>query len=214
MQWLPPADVARNDIYSALMKAFQSPTKLGIILLLSEGRKLTVTQMSKSIKVTKANLYHFVGELVREGILLKPEVRVKRNYVEKYYALNEGAFKSADPQEVERRLREGKPEEQLALIRSFLVSLSLQFHLLSEEFSRPDADRMREAVKALKENRIFLHYSVLTDEAYLYELSEHGRIIKRSIDRWGSKSGLQSGNRIVIVGMPRLERTDSPRTPD
>ena len=214
MSWLLPADVARNDIHSALMKAFQNPTKLSIILLLSGGRRLTVTQMSKSVKVTRANLYHFVGELVREGILSKPEAQVKRNYVEKYYTLNEGAFKSADPQEVERRLREGKPEDQLAVIRSFLVSLSLQFHLLSEEFSRVDDGRAREVAKALKERRIFLHYSVLADEAYLHELGEYGRIVDRSTRRWGSKSGLPSGNRLIIVGVPRLGGNDGSGTRD
>lgn len=194
--------MARDDIYSALMKAFQNPTKLSIILLLSEGRKLTVTQMSKSVKVTRANLYHFVKEMVDEGLILGPEIKATRNFVEKYYSLNDETFRFVDPLEVERRLRNGNVDELIVMLRSFLASLSLQFHILAEEIARADEARVKELVAAFRDQRVLLHYSMISDEAYRYELREYEKIIRKSIARWGKEPLPEPKNRLIMVGLP------------
>jgi DNA-binding MarR family transcriptional regulator len=71
------------DIYKILLNTLENPTKLSIVLLLSHRDKMTVTQMSKVVRVSRANLYHFVGQMVKDGLLSKPEAIVKKNYVEK-----------------------------------------------------------------------------------------------------------------------------------
>lgn len=194
--------MARSDIYSTLMKAFQNPTKLSIILLLSEGRKLTVTQMSKHVSVTRANLYHFVKEMVDEGLILGPEVKATRNFVEKYYSLNEENFKTADPREVERQLRSGDVHALLGMLGSFLTSLSLQFHILAEEIARADEPRVKELVAAFRDQRVLLHYSMISDDAYRYELREYDKIIGKSIARWGNDKRPGPRNRLIMIGLP------------
>ena len=71
--------MAKQDIFANLMRTFRNPTKMSIIFLLTENGKMTVTQMAEQVNVTKANLYHFVKEMVNDGIVLRPEVRVKKN---------------------------------------------------------------------------------------------------------------------------------------
>ena len=68
-------------IYDLLFKTLSNPTKASILMLLAMKDRLTVTQMAKHIKVTRSNLYHFVGEMVEDGLLSKPQVVVKKNHI-------------------------------------------------------------------------------------------------------------------------------------
>lgn len=174
---------------------------------------MTVTQMSNHVDVTKANLYHFVREMVKDGLLAKPEIRVKKNYVEKYYRLSEAAFKSVGPLEAQEKLSESKPEECRAILESFLTSLGLHLYLLAEQVKRAEDEKLAAIASAFKERMVVLHYSILGDAAYAYELKEYRRITKKSIERWGQKSESLSGNgnRLIIIGLPQL-RTDLKRT--
>jgi len=196
--------MAKQDIFANLMRTFRNPTKMSIIFLLTENGKMTVTQMAEQVNVTKANLYHFVKEMVNDGIVLRPEVRVKKNYVEKYYSLNEAAFKFADPKKAQERLREGSPEDYRALLQSFLTSLGLYFQLFAEEVARADQQKLKAIASAFKDEKIVLHYSLLENAAYEYELSEYSRVIRKSMQKWGKAPGLLSGigNRLIIVGLP------------
>ena len=157
-----------QDIYSKLLKTFQNSTKMSIILLLSENGKMTVTQMAKQVDVTKANLYHFVGEMTRDGLL-------------------------------------SKPEQYRSLLQSYLTSLGLYFRLFAEEVSRADSAKLELISSAFKKQKILLHYSVIGDSAYDYEIDEYKKTIKRSIEKWGKKSNASPRNRLVIVGLPRFD---------
>ncbi len=74
------------------LHALQNPTKVKVLVLLSDNEKMTVTQMASIVKVSRPNLYHVVSEMVSEGLLTGPEAKVKGNYVEKYYSLSEKAI--------------------------------------------------------------------------------------------------------------------------
>ena len=163
--------------------------------------------MADHVEVTKANLYHFVREMVKDGLLAKPDVKVKKNYVEKYYGLNEAAFRSVDPLEIQRKISEVKPEECRIILQSFLTSLGLHLCLLAEEVKRAEVQKLEAIASAFKNQLIFLHYSILEDAAYTYELKEYNTVIRKSMERWGHKSESLSGkgNRLIIVGLPRLK---------
>src|SRR5215472_7386120 len=105
-----------------LFNALENPTKLNIIFLLSRHEKMTVTQMAEHVHVGRPNLYHFVNEMVKDGLLLKPEVQVKRNYVEKYYQLNRKVFESQNQAEHKRLTRAASPEKLNSIIRSGLAA--------------------------------------------------------------------------------------------
>lgn len=201
--------MSKRDIYEILLNTLENPTKLGILMLLTHHPKMTVTQMSKFIGVSKANLYHFVGQMVKDCILSKPETIVKKNYVEKYYRLDEKFFRALDPAQQRERLKAARPEELKAILQSTLVSLGLDFRLMAEEIATADDKSLKQIAKSVAEEQITLSYSILSDKTYdhiLAELKKINRTISEVERR--EKSSLR-GNRVIIVGLPRLGTQES-----
>src|SRR2546428_13740107 len=100
--------MSKPDIYKILLNTFENPTKLSILMLLTHHRKMTVTQMSKFVRVGKANLYHFVGQMVKDGLLTKPETLVKKNYVEKHNKLDRRFFEALTRSAQRKRFKAAK----------------------------------------------------------------------------------------------------------
>jgi DNA-binding Lrp family transcriptional regulator len=196
--------MSKRDIYHILLNTLENPTKLGILMLLTHHNKMTVTQMSKLVKVGKANLYHFVGQMVKDGLLTKPEALVKKNYVEKYYSLNESFFEAIDPSEQRKRLKAARPEELKTILQSTLVSLGLDFRLLAEEIARADDRTLRQIARSVAEERITLSYSILTDKAYEHILTELKRVGKTITEVESREKPSLQGNRVILVGLPRF----------
>ena len=194
----------KRDVYSVLLDALANPTKLSIVFLLTHHYKMTVTQMAKQVGLTKANLYHFVGQMVADGLLSKPETVVKENYVEKYYRLNAKLFESINPSEQKKRLKAATPVELKIILQSALASLGLDFRLLAEEIDRADSMMLQQIATSVVEERITLSYSILPDKAYEYVLGELKRVNKIVEEKWGDEKGLLKGNRLVIVGLPQF----------
>jgi len=195
--------MTKPDPYKSIIDSLGNPTKLSIIFLLSHNPKMTVTQMSKHVGVGKANLYHFVSQMVEDGLLTRPEAVVKENYVEKYYRLNQEHFKSVNPDEQRKRLKAASPEKLKAILQSALVSVGMDFRLLAEEIGRADKSLLQQIAKSVAEEQITFSYSILSKEPYQYFLSEVRKIHKTINERWGNESPA-SGNRVVIVGIPQL----------
>ena len=167
-------------------------------------RKMTVTQMSKFVRVGKANLYHFVGQRVKDGLLSKPEALVKKNYVEKYYQLDEGFFDALDPSEQRKRLKAARPEELKTILQSTLASIGLDFRLMAEEIARADERTLKQIAKSVAEERITLTYSILSDKAYGHVLAELKRINKTITEVESREKPSLQGNRMILVGLPRF----------
>lgn len=137
----------QDSKYEALANAYRNPTKFGIIVLLAEQGKMTVTQMSDYIKVSRSNLYHFVSQLVEAGILNGPEVVPKKNYVEKYYSLNEELFNNTDYDQWGKMLKSKSPEEVKELLSSVLMGYSMILSMAANRIahsSDSDAATLRE----------------------------------------------------------------------
>jgi predicted transcriptional regulator len=201
--------MSKRDIYKILLNTLANPTKLGILMLLTHHPKMTVTQMSKFIGVSKANLYHFVGQMMEDGILSKPETLVKRNYVEKYYRLDEKFFQALDPAQQRKRLKAAGPEELKTILQSTLVSLGLDFRLMAEEIAKADDKTLKQIAKSVAEEQITLSYSILSDKTYdqiLAEIKKMNKTISEAESR--EKPSLQ-GNRVIIVGLPRFATQES-----
>ncbi len=121
---------------------------------------MTVTQMSKHIEVSRSNLYHFVSQLVEDGILNEPEVVPKKNYVEKYYSLNPELFGAVQWEELESHFATLKPEEVRGLLRAFLIGQAFNLQLLAEKV-RTSSDKQMEKLKdALLTQNAFMAYSI------------------------------------------------------
>src|SRR5215510_7955537 len=180
--------MTKPDPYKALIDSLGSPTKLSIIFLLSHNEKMTVTQMAKHVGVGKANLYHFVSQMVEDGLLTRPEAVVKENYVEKYYRLNQEHFKSVNADEQRKRLKAASPEKLKAILQSALVSVGLDFRLLAEEIGKADRTMLLQISKSVAAERITLSYAIMSDEPYNYFLTEIKKINKTIAEKWGHES--------------------------
>ena len=196
--------MSKRDIYKILLKTLENSTKLSVLMLLTHHDKMTVTQMSKLVKVGKANLYHFVSQMVKDGLLSKPEALVKKNYVEKYYRLDESFFEAIDPSEQRKRLKAARPEELKTILQSTLVSLGLDFRLMAEEIARADDRTLKQIAKSVAEERITLSYSILTDKAYEHILAELKRISKTTTELESREKPSLHGNRVILVGLPQF----------
>jgi DNA-binding Lrp family transcriptional regulator len=201
--------MSKRDIYKILLNTLQNPTKLGILMLLTRQDKMTVTQMSKLVNVSKANLYHFVSQMVRDGILGKPKVLIKKNYVEKYYRLDEKFFEALDPSEQRKRLKAARPEELKTILQSTLVSIGLDFRLLAEEIAGADEKTLKQIANAVAEERITLSYSILSDKAYNHVLAELKRMNKTITEVERREKPPLQGNRLILVGLPRFVSKES-----
>src|SRR5712692_8135910 len=155
--------MTKPDPYKALIDTLGNPTKLSIIFLLSHNEKMTVTQMARHVGVGKANLYHFVSQMVSDGLLTKPEAVVKVNYVEKYYRLNQEHFNAVNPDEQRKRLRGASPEKLRTILQSALVSVGLDFRLLAEEIGRADRIMLLQIAKSVAEERVAFSYAILSE---------------------------------------------------
>ena len=197
-------------MYQVLLDSFANPTKLSIVFLLSHNDKMTVTQMSKHVPVGKPNLYHFVGQMLKDGLLVKPETRVTKNYVEKYYRLSPKAFESIDPAEQRRRLMASRPSELKSYLQSFLAAIGLYFRMYAEEVARADEKTLLQIKESVANQRIMLSHLILADQAYDTAIRELRNTNDNALnEKWPDK-GSPARNRLVIVGLPQLGRDGQP----
>jgi predicted transcriptional regulator len=194
-----------RDIYNTLLDTLGNPTKLGVLMLLSHTDKMTVTQMSKQMKVTKANLYHFVSQMVRDGLLSKPESQVKKNYVEKYYRVDPRFFAAVDTAEQKKRTKAATPAELKRILQSALISIGLDFRILAEEISNADNKVLSRLATFVAEDKVTLAYSIVHDKTYESILPELRRISKSMEEIEKGQEPALRGNRVIVIGLPRLE---------
>jgi predicted transcriptional regulator len=195
----------KRDPSSVILNTLQNPTKLGVLFLLMRHPKLTVTQMSKDIGVSKANLYHFVGQMVKEGLLSKPEVAVRGNYVEKYYRLQWKALASVDPADQKKKVKVMNPEQQREILQSFVASVSLVSRLLAEEIRRSDKGTLERIHQAFQSDLVSMSYMVLPDSLYEQMIRKLNGVVEETRKGWGGEGLPFKGNRIIILGLPQLQ---------
>ncbi len=130
----------QDNKFEALANSYRNPTKFSIIVLLAEQGKMTVTQMSQYISVSRSNLYHFVSQLLEDGILNEPEVIPKKNYVEKFYSLNEELFKATDYEQWGEVLKSKSHDEIRSLLSSVLLGYSMMLNMAANRFAHSSDD--------------------------------------------------------------------------
>ena len=126
--------------YEILLEAYRNPTKFRIILLLSEHYRMTVTDMAKSVKVSRSNLYHFIAQMVKEGIVKPPEVIPRKNYVEKFYRLNEEMFKAEEIKGWEKLLLSATAEQIKETVSSILMGYSMILNIIADRIAASGDD--------------------------------------------------------------------------
>lgn len=138
-----------DEKYREILEAFRNPTKMKIITLLVNNNKMTVTGMSKYIKTTRSNLYQVVSNLVSSGIVNEPEIRPKKNYVEKYYSLNEDYFAFHD-ENIDDEITGLPDSEYREILSSFFMAQSLNLEIIGksiEAMTQKEIQNMRKHEK-------------------------------------------------------------------
>lgn len=149
--------------YEILTEVFRNPTKFRIILLLSEHGRMTVTDMAKLVKVSRSNLYHFIAQMVKDGIVKPPEVIPRKNYVEKFYRLNDEMFKAEEMKEWEKLLRIASPKEIKETVSSILMGYSMILSFIADRISASEGDAVEQLRNWLIEETPYtLSYAVMS----------------------------------------------------
>ena len=193
--------------YEILSDLFRNPTKFRIIMLLTEQERMTVTQMSKVIKVSKSNLYHFISQMVQQGLVLEPEVIPKKNYVEKFYRLNEDMFRAEDPKEWEKILLGATNNEIKEVVSSVLMGYSMTLSFIADRVANSDDSEGENLRKWLIEQTPYtLTYSVMSKKTTT-KVKPLLRQLRQALIESGEDGGSTfntSVSRLLVVFLPML----------
>jgi hypothetical protein len=156
------------------------------------------------VGVSKPNLYHFVAEMVKDAILNKPETRVKKNYVEKYYSINKETFEAIDPVEQSRRFNKAGPQKQREVLKAWLTSMSLYFRLRAEQIERTEPAKLNRILEAVHDKRVVLEHASLSEDAFDYFLSEIRKTSRIMHEKWPHEANVAKGNTLIIMALPAV----------
>jgi predicted transcriptional regulator len=196
------ADQKRADTF---VNNLRNPTKLGIILLLLQKGPMTVTQMSKTLRTTRSNLYQAVAELVSEGFLKEPDIRVKKGYVEKYYSINETAFDTLSESELDSSILSQNFGNLREVLFSFLKSQSFLLNLIAEEILSSDDEYMEKVREMIQKKFYIASFSKLSDESFSLAVSKLQELLE-SLTQTETPAPLEkSGNMLLLIGIPSVD---------
>jgi DNA-binding transcriptional ArsR family regulator len=190
----------QNQQIETLISAISNRTKLSIITLLVHRKRMTVTQMSKLIGTTRSNLYQTIGDLVSSGIINEPEAVVNRNYVEKYYTLNESMFKELDSESWKKRLQSLSGDQSREIVVSFLLSQSMNLQIMAQEIQMSPEKTSPKIKEFLQSDRILMSYGRISDATYS-KLLDHEKALMKIFEDNPDDDG---DNTYVILGIPSL----------
>ncbi len=196
-----------NQQIERLMSALSNRTKLSIITLLIRRKRMTVTQMSKLTGTTRSNLYQSIGDLVRSGIINEPESVIRKNYVEKYYTLNEPLFRELDSERWAARLQSLSDDQSREIVVSFLLSQSMNLQIMAQEIQMSGENVSHRIKESLGSDRILMSYGRISDATY-DRLLEHQKALMEIFKENPEDDG---DNTYVIIGIPGLMTSQEPQ---
>ncbi|WMT50217.1 MAG: winged helix-turn-helix domain-containing protein [Thermoplasmatales archaeon] len=155
-----------QDRLEKLFDVMSSQTKSHIIALLALSGKMTVTQISKHIKTSRSNLYQAISDLQEQGFVNPPDIVVRKNYVEKYYSLNDSAFNQTTAGEMNEEFKKMSPDKLRNLMATFLLSQSLNLKVIAQEIMSVSDEDMMRAVEDGTKSYLNLSFSTLSNDHF------------------------------------------------
>lgn len=192
-----------EDKYKLLIDTYSNQTKMKIIFLLADEAEMTVTQMASHIDVSRSNLYHFVRQMVDDGILTKPSVRPKDNYVEKYYRLNPEFFNTLEWEHLAQQFTDLSAENFRSLYRSVLISYSFNLMLLAEKVESADSQTLEQLKDSFLKREAISVYSSTHIGGYP-RVEEHLREAMDCFEKPPVPSDDNPRLRILILTVPYI----------
>ncbi|OWP57500.1 MAG: hypothetical protein B2I17_00330 [Thermoplasmatales archaeon B_DKE] len=193
------------DRANIMANSFKNPTKLGIIAVLIQKGEMTVTQISKIIGTTRSNLYQAIAELVSDGLVNAPDIRVSKNYVEKFYTINEEAFSGVPQEKLIDVITSLSSDDFRDVTVSFLLTQSVILKIIAEEISMSDDQSIGKMKELIKQNKVFLSYSRLSDQSYL-SIAPEIEAVNKKLEELDKKHSVKTPrNTLLIVGIPSMD---------
>ncbi|MGC8558316.1 MAG: winged helix-turn-helix domain-containing protein [Nitrososphaeria archaeon] len=191
----------KTEPSETLLRAFKNPTKLSIIALLLKNGQMTVTQLSKIINTTRPNLYRSIRELVNDGLILKPTVRVTKNYVEKYYGLNLKIFDSVKSRHVIDAISKAHTSDLRELMISFLLMNSLLSNVFVEQIKMASDSEMESYRQRILDGYILMSFSTLSDSS-MELFSKYYKQFIDKIEKGALNKKEKEKNALVVFSLP------------
>ncbi len=162
--------------------------------------QMTVTQLSKVTNTTRPNLYRSIKELVGDGIILKPRIKVKKNYVEKYYELNLKIFDSVKTSQMMGAISRAPASDLRELIISFLFMNSLLSNIFAEQIRTAADDEIENYRRKILDGTILMSYSTLSDSS----MQTFSKYFNRFIDVLENKkkTSEKEEHALVVLSLP------------
>jgi len=168
---------------------------------------MTVTDMAKLVKVSRSNLYHFIAQMVKDGIVKPPEVIPRKNYVEKFYRLNDEMFKAEEMKEWEKLLRIANPKEIKETVSSILMGYSMILSFIADRISASEGDAVEQLRNWLIEETPYtLSYAVMskkTSSRINPILKELWKALSDETEK-DDNSDSNAWSRLLLVFLPML----------
>ncbi len=190
--------------YDIMINAIRNPTKLKIITLLTNHDKMTVTGMSKHIKTTRSNIYQNISELLKNNIVLEPEIKVKKNYVEKYYRLNNSFF-DLDEFEMENEIVKLSNDDFRNLLKSFFLAQSMNLSILAEEIDNVSDENISKIKTIGGKNKILMSYGSVSDRFSTELLKIYKDFIKKYDEESKNNKNEKELNTFMFLMFPNIK---------
>ncbi|MCL5888695.1 MAG: winged helix-turn-helix domain-containing protein [Candidatus Thermoplasmatota archaeon] len=197
--------------YEKLNRIYSNPTNLMIIYLLLENESLTVTDMSKNLNMTRANLYRTVKNLVDENILLEGKTVVEKNYVKKYYSLNLEFFSSIKAAEQLDYIEKLDSEPFAEMLSSFFTSQSAFLNLQAQKINSMGRESRKQLKEKLTGDNFLFSFSSLENasfEKYLKRMKEVVAQMEKEDDELNQRDMKIGDNILLILAMPVIRMGD------
>lgn len=197
--------------YEKLNRIYSNPTNLMIIYLLLENESLTVTDMSKNLNMTRANLYRTVKNLVEENILLEGKTVVEKNYVKKYYSLNLEFFSSIKAAEQLDYIEKLDSEPFAEMLSSFFTSQSAFLNLQAQKINSMGRESRKQLREKLTGDNFLFSFSSLENASfkkYLKRMKEAVARMEKEDDELNQKDMKIGDNILLILAMPVIRMGD------
>ncbi|SMD30312.1 winged helix-turn-helix domain-containing protein [Picrophilus oshimae] len=147
-----------------LLNNFSNKTRLMIITLIINNGPMTVTQLSKVIKTSRSNLYQIIKGMLRDNVLIQDRVETNKNYVEKYYNINEKLFSSVRSKDIINAISNMNDERLRDFMVSFLTTASAVISMIAGQVAMADTDDMKRYHEEIKNRFITMSFSSISKE--------------------------------------------------
>jgi DNA-binding transcriptional regulator GbsR (MarR family) len=197
----------KEKIRKKLFESFKNQTKLSIIVVLFQKGKLTATQMSKIIGTSRSNIYQNLKEMVEDGILAKPESKVRKNFVEKYYYPNTGLFERFSPEDQEKVMIEKTPEELKEYLLSSLNGQILRLRIIVGEIEMMSEKETKKLREMFLYDQILFSNSWVTKNTYEKVLKHLKEVVNKMIDEDDVKIDKHTEDdtyNLILIGIPKV----------